>query len=462
MWKLLDATIAVQSRTFFFFDFSQGLAIAPLVFTDGDLNLNLWLPDLQFMDQVDSILVSQSLKLKPKGSISWSRHISLVLTQPQFHYEKYPMDSQNITIRFASPSLANTFVAVRFERPPVAYINAPYPNEDKYNFPQNSIWDHKIDNIWATIFEETQVRRLPGSTSYNRTHDHGTIQIEINRRSDGVLIRLGLPVLMLMVLSGFVYWAAMENRIDSTMTILLSVSALYIVVFGNIPLLGYLTSFDQDILAMFLILAINVVMHQLSYRLSIKTGKWPLRQFFIRLLEFFGRVTVIPVVLYLFTSMFESNFVDNVDHASLIGLTVAMTIIFLREFFGVKKAFQASMIEVQCKVDESSLDSLSWYEVILYYLYFGIIRKLSRRRARTLSHKPNGEDPSFAIELKNKVLDEIHNPSNINIDLQPDSDDDEEVARQVIKQAPRTRNSSRKRAVTDAASVRKESSSFSL
>jgi hypothetical protein len=67
------------------------------------------------------------------------------------------------------------------------------------------------------------------------------------------------------------------------------------------------------------------------------------------------------MVLYLFSSMFGSAFVDNVDHISLIALTIAMTLILFREFFGVKKAFQASMIELQLKVDESSLDSLSWY-----------------------------------------------------------------------------------------------------
>jgi hypothetical protein len=85
--------------------------------------------------------------------------------------------------------------------------------------------------------------------------------------------------------------------------------------------------------------------------------------------------------------------------------------------------------------------------VILSYIYFGIIRKFSRRRV--LSHKPNGEDGGFTIELKNKVLDEIHNPSK-------------EVARQVIKQSPRSPNLTRKRAATEVTSLRKELSSFSL
>jgi hypothetical protein len=37
------------------------------------------------------------------------------------------------------------------------------------------------------------------------------------------------------------FWANLDDRINMTMTILLSVSALYVVILGNIPLLGYLT-----------------------------------------------------------------------------------------------------------------------------------------------------------------------------------------------------------------------------
>lgn len=41
--------------------------------------------------------------------------------------------------------------------------------------------------------------------------------------------------------TGLTFWANVDSRIDTTMTILLSVSALYVVILSNIPLLGYLT-----------------------------------------------------------------------------------------------------------------------------------------------------------------------------------------------------------------------------
>ncbi len=58
-------------------------------------------------------------------------------------------------------------------------------------------------------------------------------------------MRLILPITLLLVLAGLTFWAQFENRVDSTVTLLLAVSALYIVILGNIPMLGYLTDVDK-------------------------------------------------------------------------------------------------------------------------------------------------------------------------------------------------------------------------
>ena len=49
---------------------------------------------------------------------------------------------------------------------------------------------------------------------------------------------------MLLLLSALTFWLSYENRVDTTITLLLSVSALYIVILGNIPMVGYLTNVD--------------------------------------------------------------------------------------------------------------------------------------------------------------------------------------------------------------------------
>ena len=43
-------------------------------------------------------------------------------------------------------------------------------------------------------------------------------------------VRYALPILILLILCAATFWADAETRIDTTMTILLSVSALYVVI----------------------------------------------------------------------------------------------------------------------------------------------------------------------------------------------------------------------------------------
>ena len=70
----------------------------------------------------------------------------------------------------------------------------------------------------------------------------------MQRRSFGVVYRLALPVLLLLLLVGLTFWGDHAGRVDTTITILLATSALYIVIFSSTPMLGYLTVFDTYII----------------------------------------------------------------------------------------------------------------------------------------------------------------------------------------------------------------------
>lgn len=52
------------------------------------------------------------------------------------------------------------------------------------------------------------------------------------------------------------------------MTLLLTVSAFYIVIFANIPLVGNITYMDQFVFGMFLILIACIIMHTAYYGLT--------------------------------------------------------------------------------------------------------------------------------------------------------------------------------------------------
>ncbi len=69
-------------------------------------------------------------------------------------------------------------------------------------------------------------------------------RLTMQRQGSGVIVRLILPLTMLLLLSALTFWISYENRLDTTITLLLSVSALYIVILGNIPMVGYLTNVD--------------------------------------------------------------------------------------------------------------------------------------------------------------------------------------------------------------------------
>lgn len=95
------------------------------------------------------------------------------------------------------------------------------------------------------------------------------------------------------------------------MTILLSVSALYIVIFGNIPLVGYLTIFDSYMIGMYLFVAGCVILHQLTRRMREKQEEWPMREIYVRILEVFGRIFALPIVVFSYFLMFRDSFGES-------------------------------------------------------------------------------------------------------------------------------------------------------
>jgi hypothetical protein len=179
----------------------------------------------------------------------------------------------------------------------------------------------------------------------------------------------GFPVVILMVLSGLVFWAAVENRIDATMTILLAISALYIVVFGNIPMIGYLTAFDKYVIGMFFLLTCAVAVHQFVYRVSAKADRRPLRLVLVRIVEFFGRVFLFPVAIIMFIIMFPGQFLNGIRTPVLVIISLIMVAIAWRDFGGVRKVFLNTMIYFEEVSQKDDLESMNIFELKVFYFY---------------------------------------------------------------------------------------------
>ena len=75
------------------------------------------------------------------------------------------------------------------------------------------------------------------------------VNLVVRREAAGIVYRLAFPIMLLILLVGLSFWGEVSSRVDITITILLAVSALYIVIFSSIPMLGYLTVFDYYILS---------------------------------------------------------------------------------------------------------------------------------------------------------------------------------------------------------------------
>jgi hypothetical protein len=251
------------------------------------------------------------------------------------------------------------------------------------------------------------------------------------------------------------FWANFETRIDTSMTILLAVSALvsaarvpgklhlslsvlvvsvafwafvllisdymcthtdftilcislpvqYVVILGSIPQVGYLTDFDVWIFNMFIMLAACVFAHQLVVNSFRKVEQWPFRAVAIRLVEMTGRVLIIPLCLYMFGQTFEG---DELSFFGSLTLQISMGILFfllmIREAYGVKKAVRNGLILILEKI-EGGKRKLSWWELfvvnICYFKVFDLTTapyKAKLKRMKRMNAGNNGDMELSAVQ----------------------------------------------------------------
>lgn len=178
--------------------------------------------------------------------------------------------------------------------------------------------------------------------------------------------------------------------------------------------MGYLTTFDEWIFAMYTLLAMFVVLHQIVIVLERKAGRVPLRSCIIRVIEFAGRVFVAPITVlyYMFTFMDPTWFIFI---CFIFFVTAFVVFIGTREWGGLKKAFVEASKSIQDKLDEN--EKPSKIEMFLMNLLsFGILSvstkaynsRLSRKERRAIAAQRD-------IEMKTRRMSEA----------QMDSDDDE-------------------------------------
>lgn len=116
--------------------------------------------------------------------------------------------------------------------------------------------------------------------------------------------------------------------------------------------------------------------------------RWPMRDFYIKSLEFFGRISVIPTILGIYFGYFsevptEGQIVLGSLFAIFFGLFVGS-----RELRTVRQSFKGAMKSIGEKLD--SLQNLSQFEILVFNVYtYG---KWVSNASHHMSHmgKPHG------------------------------------------------------------------------
>jgi hypothetical protein len=225
--------------------------------------LQIWKPDIHFVDAQQIDTHAETFRIKEDGELYYSRHLTLTISQSGFSYRDYPLDQQTAEFRFESYSYPVNLLTVNFVSPPVQFYQSP--KSSTQNFFLNPLWSY---DSWSTTIEYPNYQFTVVSPP--RTFSSAYIGMVFTRRSSGILLRLALPIMFVCVISGVMFWADKEKRLDFTVTLLLTVSALYVSIIQGIPLVGYATSMDTFVFAMFIILLFSVLLHILGHLMTKK------------------------------------------------------------------------------------------------------------------------------------------------------------------------------------------------
>lgn len=363
----------------------DGAEIKGMVYSQDQLNM--WLPDIFFTTGMDMNCMDDTIRLFPGGMVFWSRHCVMMLQQSHFNYDNYPDDEQAIELAVESYAFTQQYLNLTFTEenttfygvellPPITVESGESP-EDQFS----QLWEYI--GCWTLV----QYSDYPRATAY----------ISIERRSAGVIYRLALPIMLLLLLVGLTFWSEYHTRVDTTITILLAISALYIVIFSSIPMLGYLTKFDRYIMGMFVMIIGGIFAHQLTTRLMGKADRLPLRMIILRFIEFCGKVFMIPFVFMMFLINFTLKGHEIRFDTGIVMCVVFGAFLFSREIGGFNRCFKDAMVLIRTKVENPATHHVTNAE--LYVFNFYRFRVISRSAAHFHRWK-HENDKAYALELE--------------------------------------------------------------
>ena len=240
-----------------------------------------------------------------------------------------------------------------------------------------------------------------------RYFDRVNFSVKIERKYLGPVFRLGVPSLLLTLLVGLSFYSQRESRVELSVTILLAVSALYIIIQQNIPFLGYLTKFDHVFFGYFVMIIILTFIHQIINVLALKSDKDISKFILVVFIESVCRIFVIPIILLIFALTLETE--DSSQNIfTLTLMTIYVTVMGIKEGHNFYKKFYASLIVLKDKVrNRKDNTSVEGGEFLLFNLI--VFKSLS-----WLPMWPLEEDEQHSniseLEMKKNEKQVVSNP----------------------------------------------------
>lgn len=347
-----------------------------------------WMPDIFFPEAKTYELVDQSIVLYPNGTIVWTNHVYVTLLVSTLQYHEYPDDYQSIEMRYFSFAMSETELEMHVTG--VDFVS--YNNSGKPAFGTNSIWS--LVSATSDVTSEF----VGDASSFGFKRSVVAIAITMKRIPDGIVTRLAFPILLLLFLAAFTFWAIPQTRVDFTVTILLALSALSIVSYDHIPMIGYLTKIDRYMTYMFVTLFVCNAAHQFIERLLIGgDNEWPLRKVYIRMIEATGRVVLIPFIFVLYFTSFTSVYKLVRIYTALAAVFAFTIAVLTMEVNAIVRHFKHAVKQIASKIEK--LESTSTFERLVFNLY--TFKKFSDSLSYAVRNK--------AITDKQKEIDRRQN-----------------------------------------------------
>lgn len=112
----------------------------------------------------------------------------------------------------------------------------------------------------------------------------------------------------------------------------------------------------------------TVFTHQLTNRLLTKGDKHPLRLIYVRTIEFFGKVVIMPGVLFAFLYTFPEGLKPSTRAGYAFFFTILAALTILREYSGFKNGFNESIYRIRSKIENPASFNVSNLEILVYNL----------------------------------------------------------------------------------------------